>query len=621
MQQIQNICFFAQYITEQKKVQDSISIALRKVRSHSLTAGEVRSMDSSSFQNLIFSDQAYLFMKNIPGSPSYWKRFMYEVIAIIKQLGPPSWWMTLSCADLRWNVICKILSKLKGKEMTDDEIAAMSYDEKCEMLNSNPVVVAKHFQFRLERLFKDLILSASNPLGKVQYYAIRIEFQFWRSTHAHCFIWVKDFPLLTEETTDYFVEFIDQHVQAYFPDPLSEPELHQLVKMYQTHAHSETCRRYKNLPCRFNFGHFFTNRTIVAKPLASHVNGKERCDTLALRKNLLMNIKTVINETLNPSRKETYNPNRTIEDILHSFDITENDYYKTLSTEAGTDYELHLKRPPNSCFINNYSPSVLKAWQANMDLQPVFNHHKCVTYLCSYMSKGDTQCSEAIRTASLEAKISNLGLKNTLKKIGAAFLSTREVSSQECVYQCLPELWLPKTFPGTIFINIDLPEKRIRTRISEQQLSELEDDSTEVYNSNIIERYSDRPNRSHINGAFGHVDNLCLAEFAAYYYKNYKPIEDRQNDNHPVILTDQILDNQNSSPQNLPTKISLMTKNETMKCRKVKAVIRFHKPSKTTDAEKYFDHVLMLYFLWREESDLIGPEGPKVHMHQSCMIL
>ena len=75
---------FAQYVTEQKKVQDSISIALKKVHDHSLTSGEVRSMDSSSFQNLIFSDQAYLFMKNIPRFPSYWKRFIYEVIAMIK---------------------------------------------------------------------------------------------------------------------------------------------------------------------------------------------------------------------------------------------------------------------------------------------------------------------------------------------------------------------------------------------------------------------------------------------------------------------------------------------------------------------------------------------------------
>ena len=46
-----------------------------------------------------------------------------------------------------------------------------------------------------------------------------------------------------------------------------------------------------------------------------------------------------------------------------------------------------------------------------------------------------------------------------------------------------------------------------------------------------------------------------------------------------------------------------------MKCRKVKAVIRFYKPNKTTDPEKYFHHLLILYFPWREESDLIGPEG------------
>ena len=51
-----------------------------------------------------------------------------------------------------------------------------------------------------------------------------------------------------------------------------------------------------------------------------------------------------------------------------------------------------------------------------MDIQPVFNHHKCVTYLCSYMSKGETHCSDAIRVAAKEAKKDNLGLKDSLKK-------------------------------------------------------------------------------------------------------------------------------------------------------------------------------------------------------------
>ena len=134
------------------------------------------------------------------------------------------------------------------------------------------------------------------------------------------------------------------------------------------------------------------------------MSDKEKCDRLASRKNILTKVKTIINETLNPSKRESYDPSHTIAEVLHSIDIAENDYYEVLSVAGGTDFELHLKRPPNSCFINNYNPFILKAWQANMDLQPVFNHHKCVTYLCSYMTKGETQCSEAIRAASLEAK-------------------------------------------------------------------------------------------------------------------------------------------------------------------------------------------------------------------------
>ena len=93
--------FFAQYVTEHKKVQNSINIALKKVQGRTFTVHEVRIMNQQTLNSLIFSDQANTFMRNIPGSPAYWKRFMYDVLAMIKQLGPPTWWFTLSFADLR----------------------------------------------------------------------------------------------------------------------------------------------------------------------------------------------------------------------------------------------------------------------------------------------------------------------------------------------------------------------------------------------------------------------------------------------------------------------------------------------------------------------------------------
>ena len=55
-----------------------------------------------------------------------------------------------------------------------------------------------------------------------------------------------------------------------------------------------------------------------------------------------------------------------------------------------------------------------------------------------------------------------------------------------------------------------------------------------------------------------------------------------------------------------PKTLKLMSRNEIMKCRKVRDVIRFHTPNKTTEPEKYFHNLLMLYLPWRKESDLIG---------------
>ena len=48
-----------------------------------------------------------------------------------------------------------------------------------------------------------------------------------------------------------------------------------------------------------------------------------------------------------------------------------------------------------------------------------------------------------------------------------------------------------------------------------------------------------------------------------------------------------------------------MSRKETMKCRKLRAVIRFHTPNKTTEPEKYFHHLLMCYLPWRKESDMV----------------
>ena len=60
--------FFAQFLIEQKKVSGSVNIALTKVHGKSVTASQLRS-NVQNLQSLVCQDQAYLFLRQIPGTP------------------------------------------------------------------------------------------------------------------------------------------------------------------------------------------------------------------------------------------------------------------------------------------------------------------------------------------------------------------------------------------------------------------------------------------------------------------------------------------------------------------------------------------------------------------------
>ena len=103
------------------------------------------------------------------------------------------------------------------------------------------------------------------------------------SPHLHSLIWNSDCPELTCENEEAYVRYIDKHVQASVPDRETNFELYDLVLMYQKHSHSRTCKKYKNISCKFNFGQFFTNETVVSKPLL-----KRRNDILCAVKEKIM---------------------------------------------------------------------------------------------------------------------------------------------------------------------------------------------------------------------------------------------------------------------------------------------------------------------------------------------
>ena len=62
-------------------------------------------------------------------------------------------------------------------------------------------------------------------------------------------------------------------------------------------------------------------------------------------------------------------------------ELIENEYYESLSISSDNDFQIHFRRPSTSCFINNYFYEGILAWNANIDIQPVINQYKAVSYI------------------------------------------------------------------------------------------------------------------------------------------------------------------------------------------------------------------------------------------------
>ena len=91
------------------------------------------------------------------------------------------------------------------------------------------------------------------------------------------------------------------------------------------------------------------------------------------RKGLLSKLKIYINAESNQSKKLFYSSRidhervKTIDAILALFEISKAAHEASLSISISRDkdFQLYLKRPPISCFVNNYFSESLIAWEAN----------------------------------------------------------------------------------------------------------------------------------------------------------------------------------------------------------------------------------------------------------------
>ena len=236
--------FWSTYVYEQNYLQNCISIAMR-------FKGNMGGISVNQLHAGIPRDIAedYSFMKDIRGTASYWRNQLYNLLAKIRTLGPPTFFVSLSANDMHWPELFMFIDST----LTWSEANALPAATRCNMLKENYVLASIYFSFRWNRFLHTVLLAKSEPLGKITDYFARVEFQNRGSPHMHIFLWIKNAPDLdTEEGRNEAPTFIDKYISARIPPP-QEQELHKLVTSLQIHHHTDTCFKQKSRKCRFDY--------------------------------------------------------------------------------------------------------------------------------------------------------------------------------------------------------------------------------------------------------------------------------------------------------------------------------------------------------------------------------
>ena len=121
----------------------------------------------------------------------------------------------------------------------------------------------------------------------------------------------------------------------------------------------------------------------------------------------------------------------------------------------------------------------------------------------------------------------------------------------------------------------------------------------------------ERPNATFCNGKFGVLNNFCYAEFLAYYTLESKST--RTCKHQPDELDDKLIENSHEECP-YPKNIKLMISGETMRWRKIRRTLRYHVPNKLLSPEKFAHHVLLLFYPFRDERELLSGFPP---LHQN----
>jgi hypothetical protein len=480
------------------------------------------------------------------GTQQYWSREQASLNAMDEELGPATWFVTLSCAENEWGELRKLLllknSDLKGvKKMNTNELCAL-----------DPVSVSEFFTRRMKGFLDKVLLGrADGPLGYVDHYYWRLEYQARGAPHVHMKLWAKDAPILGEEgvTEQMVLEYIEKHLTCAIPTEVENKALHDMVKQFQVHRCTKSCQRLRRgkgkkltTYCRYGFPRAVTPTAVL--------NG--------------------LAETVRESAKG-----------------------------RGVKKLYALRRTEEERFVNDYNPVVLLGWGANVDVQFVGENKMILNkYITGYITKG-----EKCQTKGIWEDIGNAKtLHGRLKKLLFACNKNREVGTYEIADELLGNP-LHGSSDRVVWLGVGMKDKRIRALKKYKELANSLDD--ERFQDNLIDTYYPKRHKD--------LENASLYEIAGNWNteKVKDPKKERQDEkdwqNYLKTLSGAELEKAKVRREHQKGGKKITQDFKVWMKKKDKRVLlrTMYVPATMQRSEEFFQMLLQLHVPYRNEDELL----------------
>ncbi|XP_077967734.1 uncharacterized protein LOC144421969 [Styela clava] len=562
--------FFSQYRSELNQILSNISIALRKGTDSSIRKMTIKDItDGKYIRSLLTSDEAYKFLRPVRGTPAFWQAAQKDLLAMVRQLGLPTWFCSFSSAEMRWPEVFDCLLRQRGDKRLSSEI---DWLEKCQILRENCVMTARLFQNRFQSFLRNIILSSCKPLGEVVDYFFRVEFQQRGSPHIHCLLWVKDSPKYGVNSNAEVEAYIDRHVTCQIPQEHEDKELFDIVNSVQQHSksHTKSCRK-KGTVCRYGFPRPPSSRTFIAQ-----------CDQgIAADDSAIAKAKDILKKIMSHIFNENWQcaEDANLAKLLEELNITQ-DGIEMSCRMITKKVSVILQRECSSIWTNPYNPTLLRAWNANLDVQFVTDAYACVVYILSYISKGEREMSFLMEGCVNEClNQGHHSARDVMKKIGMLYLRNREVSAQESAFRacnmplkgCSRNVVFLPTGGDSVKISLPLSVLKNKLKASGGELN-----PSDMWMTSMIEKYRARPRQQEI-------DEICYGEF----FSRYRVLSQTQAKGNKKALK-------------LEKGLGHVQKRETTQ----PAIVRYPRFRKEKNSEKYYRSILELFFPHRTDEDL-----------------